>query len=99
MSYKSFEEKLSKFEEILQIDRTEPLSFDEACNFLNLSKSYLYKLTCKNQIPFYKPSGKKLVFEKSELKRWLFRNKSITESDLQDRSNEYLASRKERVSA
>lgn len=87
MSYKSIEERLSKFEEILQIDRAEPISFEEACKFLNLSKSYLYKLTCKNEIPFYKPSGKKLVFEKSELKKWLFRNRSGTESELQEQTN------------
>ena len=31
------------------------LSFEEASRFLNLSKSYLYKLTSGNLIPHYKP--------------------------------------------
>ena len=43
------------------------LSFDEASKFLNLSKSYLYKLTSGNLIPHYKPQGKMLYFEKAEL--------------------------------
>ena len=34
------------------------LSFDEASTFLNLSKSYLYKLTSGNLIPHYKPQGR-----------------------------------------
>ena len=38
--------------------------------FLNLSKSYLYKLTSGNLIPHYKPQGKMLYFEKAEL-NWL----------------------------
>ena len=45
------------------------LSFEEASRFLNLSKSYLYKLTSGNLIPHYKPQGKMLYFEKAELKR------------------------------
>lgn len=36
----------------------EILSFEEACAFLNFSKSYLYKLTSACAIPHYKPSGK-----------------------------------------
>lgn len=43
------------------------LSFEEASRFLNLSKSYLYKLTSGNLIPHYKPQGKMLYFEKAEL--------------------------------
>ena len=38
------------------------LSFEEASRFLNLSKSYLYKLTSGNLIPHYKPQGKMLYF-------------------------------------
>ena len=46
-------------------------SFDEASKFLNLSKSYLYKLTSGNLIPHYKPQGKMLYFEKEELEAWV----------------------------
>ncbi len=48
------------------------LDFEEACDYLGLSESYLYKLTHKKLIPHYKmPTGKKLVFRKDELDKWL----------------------------
>ncbi|MDR3287079.1 MAG: helix-turn-helix domain-containing protein, partial [Prevotellaceae bacterium] len=34
------------------------LTFDEVATLTGLSKSHLYKLTCKKVIPHYKPSGK-----------------------------------------
>ncbi len=47
------------------------LTFDEAVQFTGLSKSYLYKLTCKQKVPHYKPSGKLLYFNREELQSWL----------------------------
>lgn len=57
-------------------------SFEEASQFLNLSKSYLYKLTSGNLIPHYKPQGKMLYFEKSELEEWLRQNPVKTKEQL-----------------
>jgi excisionase family DNA binding protein len=58
------------------------LSFDEASNFLNLSKSYLYKLTLLGQIPHYKPQGKMLYFEKEQLEEWLRQNPVKTKQQI-----------------
>jgi len=69
----SIESRVSKLEQSLFIVKS-ILSFDEASEFLNLSKSYLYKLTSSGQIPHYKPQGKMLYFEKSELENWLRQN-------------------------
>ena len=57
------------------------LSFEEASRFLNLSKSYLYKLTSGNLIPHYKPQGKMLYFEKTELEAWLRQNPIRTQAE------------------
>ena len=43
------------------------LSFEEASRFLNLSKSYLYKLTSGNLIPHYKPQGRCSI---SSVRNW-----------------------------
>ncbi|MDR2058081.1 MAG: helix-turn-helix domain-containing protein [Dysgonamonadaceae bacterium] len=67
------ENRISKLESSLFLIKS-ILSFDEASEFLNLSKSYLYKLTSSGQIPHYKPQGKMLYFEKSELENWLRQN-------------------------
>ena len=69
----SIESRVSKLEQSLFIVKS-ILSFDEASEFLNLSKSYLYKLTSSGQIPHYKPQGKMLYFEKSALENWLRQN-------------------------
>ena len=59
---KDLELRVSELEKMLFLSKN-VLSFDEASRFLNLSKSYLYKLTSGNLIPHYKPQGKMLYFE------------------------------------
>lgn len=58
-------------------------NFEEACRFLNLSKSYLYQLTSKGLIPHYKPQGKMLYFEREELEQWLLHNPVKTKQQLE----------------
>ena len=58
---KDLELRVSELEKMLFLSKN-VLSFDEASRFLNLSKSYLYKLTSGNLIPHYKPQGKMLYF-------------------------------------
>jgi excisionase family DNA binding protein len=59
------------------------LSMDEAATYLNVNKSYLYKLTSNQQIPHYKPNGGKVYFERVLLDEWLRQNpvKTIAEID------------------
>lgn len=66
------------------------LSFDEASEFLNLSKSYLYKLTSANLISHYKPQGKMLYFEKTELEAWLRQNPVKTQSQIEQDVQKYV---------
>lgn len=66
------------------------LSFDEASTFLNLFKSYLYKLTSGNLIPHYKPQGKMLYFEKSELEAWLRQNPVKTKTQIEQEAQKYV---------
>ncbi len=64
-------EKLNNIESLI-LDRSEsPFTFVEACRYLGLRPSYLYKLTALKKIPCYKPSGKKIFFYKNELDEWI----------------------------
>lgn len=54
------------------------LTFDEACFFCGLSKSYMYRLTSTRQIPHWKPRAKLLYFERAELEKWLLQNRVVT---------------------
>ena len=69
------------------------LSFEEASRFLNLSKSFLYKLTSGNLIPHYKPQGKMLYFEKTELEAWLRQNPIRTQAQTEAEAQKYVLAR------
>lgn len=56
----------------------EYLTFKQTAEYLGLSESYLYRLTSSQQIPFYRPMGKKIYFKINEVNKWIGRNKVDT---------------------
>ena len=78
---KRLETRVEELEQLVFMNKN-VLSFEEASKFLNLSKSYLYKLTSGNLIPHYKPQGKMLYFEKAELEAWLRQNPIKTSAQI-----------------
>lgn len=66
-------------------------NLDEAAMFTGLSKSYLYKLTCGKEIPFYRPNGKLLYFDRSELEAWLKQNRNTTNAEVEEMAANYRA--------
>ena len=76
--------RLDSIEALLKVQKTQPFTFSEAADYLRLSKSYLYKLTSCGQIGHYKPQGKLIYFEKSELDKWILRNRISTQSELEE---------------
>jgi len=67
----------------------EVLTSDEAAKYMGISKSYLYKLTMKGEIPHYKPMGKMCYFNRAELEQWLQFNRVSTSTEISDRANRY----------
>ena len=51
----------------------------EACEYMGITESHLYKLTSAGKIPHYKPTGKLMYFDRSELDDWLLQNKTYNE--------------------
>ena len=72
------------------IEKDERLTLQEACIYLDISSSTLYKLTSKNKIPHFKPNGKKIYFRKSDLNDWLFRNRVSTAEELEQKAIDYV---------
>lgn len=56
-------------------------TFQEACMYIGVSESMLYKLTASKEIPHYKPRGKMVYFTKEELDEWLLQNCEPTIDD------------------
>lgn len=89
-------ENLQRLIENQRIYMKEVLNFNEACQYLELSQSHLYKLTSVRNIPHYKPNGKKLYFKRKELESWLLRNRNATQEEIDRLAADFLI-RKGRV--
>ena len=63
-------ERLKSIEETLYTTKN-ILNMKEVCQYLDISQSLLYKLTCSGEIPHFKPRGKMIFFEKKELIEWI----------------------------
>ena len=63
-------ERLKSIEETLYTTK-DILNMKEVCQYLDISQSLLYKLTCSGEIPHFKPRGKMRFFEKKELIEWI----------------------------
>lgn len=61
----------------------EVLTSNEAARYMGISKSYLYKLTMKQQIPHFKPMGKICYFNRRELEQWLQSNRVATATEIE----------------
>ena len=83
-------ENLQRLIESQGIYTKEVLNVNEACQYLELSQSHLYKLTSGGNIPHYKPNGKKLYFKRTELESWLLRNRNATQEEIDRRAADYL---------
>lgn len=70
------------------------LNFNEACKYLDVSPSHLYKLTSTKQIPHFCPQGKKLYFKREELDVWLQRNRQTADESETDAADLVIRSRK-----
>lgn len=67
----------------------EVLTSDEAARYMGVSKSHLYKLTMRGQIPHFKPMGKMCYFKRSELEQWLQRNRVSTSTETDQQAQAY----------
>ena len=63
-------ERLKSIEETLYTTK-DILNMKEVCQYLDISQSLLYKLTCSGEIPHFKPRGNMIFFEKKELIEWI----------------------------
>ena len=76
-SVDSILDRMSQIEEQLYTTKA-VFSFKEACTYIGVSDSMLYKLTARNEIPHYKPRGKMIYFSKKDLDEWLQQNHEPT---------------------
>ena len=64
-------------------------NFEEACEYIGISKSHGYKLTSKGLIPYSK-RGKRNYFDKDKLDQWLLQNSSKDNQTIKEEAQRYL---------
>ena len=87
---KELQEKVQKLTERVEAlenliyESKQVLTAEEAAVFMGVSKSCLYKLTHKHELPFYRPNGKILYFEKVELMKWIRSCRVSSEKEIEE---------------
>jgi len=71
----------------------EILTIEDAAALLGLSKSYIYKMTAKGNIPFYRPLGKVMYFERSVLLDWVRSHPGQTRESIAVAAQQYVDNR------
>ena len=77
----TLQERIDKLE-IICYAAKEVLNLEEAADFLGVAKSTLYKMTHLNQLPYFKPAGKLIFFEKKDLLDWVRGVKVMSEEEI-----------------
>lgn len=72
------------------LSNKQTLSIDEAAIYAAISVSYLYKFTSTQQIPHFKPHGKIIYFDRSELDEWLRQNRVKTTAEIETEAANHL---------
>lgn len=67
------------------------LTLTEAARYMDLSKSYLYKLVCWGEITHYKPGGKRVYFHIEDILTWLQRNRIPSRDEIERRADRHLS--------
>lgn len=63
------------------------LSIDEVAAYLQVSKSYVYKLTSSRELTVYKPNGKNIFILRNDLNEWIKRNPCLSNEEIEKQAN------------
>lgn len=76
---------------MLEHDTERLLSVDEAAAFLGMTKSSIYKLTSKKELPYHKPGGcYRVFFDRRDLAAWARSQRVASRSEIEQKAVEHL---------
>ena len=87
---KEFLDRLDRIEQKLDKE-DKPLTLREAAVYLDISPSYLYKLTASQRIPHFKPHGKRVYFLRSDLNAYLLQGRVRPVDEIEQEATNYVA--------
>lgn len=83
-------QRLSAIERNTLLAAKNVLNVGDVAVMIGISKACVYELVQNREIPCYKPRGKNLYFDKSEIEAWMKRNKVETKEVAQQRAAAYI---------
>ena len=79
-------ERLDVIERNTLLASKKVLTIDDVALLTGISKSTLYKMTCKKLIPHHKPNTKLLFFDRKEVEEWCLQNRVNTWQEAEDKA-------------
>ena len=77
------QKRVETLEDMLEAGK-EVLTVEEAAKFMGMARSSLYKMTSDQTIPFYRPNGKMIFFEKTDLLSWIRKNRVASREEIEE---------------
>ena len=68
------------------------LSIEDAALVTGISKSFIYKMTSRHEIPHYK-KGRLLYFDRKELEDWMKQNRVQTKAEAEQQAINYVVTK------
>lgn len=82
--------RLERIESLSTLAAKNVLNIDDVAILMGMSKGYVYQLTHDKKIPFYKPTGKQIYFDRSEVEAWMKRNRVNSVDEAQSKAVSYV---------
>lgn len=89
LKVESYVHRIEALENILH-EAKQVLTLEEASIYMGISKSSLYKMTHRHELPFYRPNGKLIYFEKAELLKWMRQNRNRSEIETNEEAARHM---------
>jgi len=70
------------------------LTFEQGCEYLGYAKSYVYKLTSAGILPYSKPNGKSIFFEREKLEAWMLSNANSSQREKENEAATYIKTKR-----
>lgn len=72
---------VQKFDELRSLAKPF-LTVEELASYLGVKTSYVYKMTHNREIPYYKPGGKMVYFDRKEIDEWVLSQRVATADEI-----------------
>ena len=93
--FNQINERLSKIERLVLLSSKDVLTIEEVSIMTGFTVSNIYRMTSNKTIPYYKPLGGKIFFDKAEIENWLRSNKVETDAVTKAKAKTYCVTHKQ----